>query len=58
MGAINLSIRNEWLLLKNFHKFYKEDVPWVQLVWSQHYSGNRLPILEGRQWGLFGGVIF
>ena len=35
---INLKIHNEALLLKFLHKFFnKLDIPWVNLVWDNHY---------------------
>lgn len=37
-GIINLSLQNDALLLKQLHKFYsKQDVPWVNLLWSTYY---------------------
>jgi hypothetical protein len=39
LGVINLSVQNDALLLKHLHKFYyKADVPWMNLIWSKHYS--------------------
>jgi hypothetical protein len=38
LGVINLKIQNEALLLKFLHKFFnKKDVPWVHLIWNNHY---------------------
>lgn len=35
LGLLNLQLQNEALLLKQLHKFYsKQDVSWVNLVWS------------------------
>jgi hypothetical protein len=32
-------VQNDALLLKHLHKFYyKADVPWMNLIWSKHYS--------------------
>lgn len=39
LGVINLNVQNDALLLKHLHKFYNiVDVPWVQLIWSKHYT--------------------
>lgn len=39
LGIINLYVQNDALLLKQLHKFYsKQDVPWVQLIWSTYYT--------------------
>jgi hypothetical protein len=44
LGIINLRLQNEVLLMKNLHKFYnKEDLPWVQLIWSNYYRNGCLP---------------
>lgn len=38
LGIKNLSVQNDALLLKHLHKFYnRDDVPWVDLVWTKHY---------------------
>lgn len=43
LGIINLRLQNDALLLTQLHKFYnKEDVPWVNLVWSKYYT-DRVP---------------
>lgn len=43
LGVINLKLQNDALLMKHLSKFYnKEDIPWVQLVWSRYYS-NKVP---------------
>ena len=35
---INLKIHNEALLLKFLHKFFnKLDIPWMHLIWDNHY---------------------
>ena len=35
LGAIDLYVQNDALLLKNLHKFYnKEDLPWVRLIFE------------------------
>jgi hypothetical protein len=40
LGVINLEIQNKALLLKQLHKFYnKENIPWVNLVWSLYGPG-------------------
>jgi hypothetical protein len=44
LGLKNLNIMNDALLTKHLHKLYnKEDVPWVQLVWSTHYIDGKVP---------------
>jgi hypothetical protein len=44
LGLKNLRIMNEALLIKHLHKFYnKEDVPWVQLIWNNHYLDDQIP---------------
>ena len=41
LGVINLRLQNDALLLKQLNKFYnKEDIPWVQLVWSKYYDAK------------------
>lgn len=41
LGALNLYIQNESLLLKHLHKFFnKIDVPWVQMIWNCHYPNG------------------
>jgi hypothetical protein len=35
LGVLHLQTQNKALLLKNLHKFYnREDIPWVNLIWS------------------------
>jgi hypothetical protein len=30
--------------MKYLHKFYnKDDLPWVQLIWSKYYENGKLP---------------
>jgi hypothetical protein len=39
LGALNLYVQNDALLLKHLHKFYaKKNIPWVNLIWSTYYS--------------------
>ena len=39
LGVLNLRLQNDALLLKQLHKFYsRENIPWVQLIWSKYYS--------------------
>jgi hypothetical protein len=39
LGVINLRRQNDVLLIRHLHKFYnKEDLPWVQLIWSNYYG--------------------
>jgi hypothetical protein len=43
LGILNLRLQNDALLLKHLHKFYnKENIPWVNLVWSKYYI-NKVP---------------
>lgn len=54
LGVINLRVQNESLLLKHLHKIYNHvDTPWVELLWTNYDSVNRLPSLQGPQKGLF-----
>jgi hypothetical protein len=35
--------------MKHLHKFYnKEDLSWVQLIWSNYYSNGKLPSVVKR----------
>jgi hypothetical protein len=44
LGIINLILQNEILLMKNLHKFYnKEELSWVQLIWSNYYRNGHIP---------------
>jgi hypothetical protein len=39
--------------MKHLHKFCnKEDLPWVQLIWSNYYSNGKLPsvVKRGSSW--------
>ncbi|WVZ77127.1 hypothetical protein U9M48_025027 [Paspalum notatum var. saurae] len=39
LGAVDLRVQNDGLLLKQLHKFYsKKEVPWVQLIWESYYQ--------------------
>jgi len=50
LGVLNLRTQNESLLLKNLHKFFnRTDLPWVQLIWNQHYHQGRLPTPGSRR---------
>ena len=43
LGILNLRLQNDALLLKHLHKFYnRENIPWVNLVWSKYYT-NKVP---------------
>jgi hypothetical protein len=45
--------QNDVLLMKHLHKFYnKEDLPWVQLVWTNYYGNGKLPgmVKRGSFW--------
>jgi hypothetical protein len=48
LGVLNLRLRCALiydcnaLLLKHLHKFYKENIPWVQLIWHKYYR-NKVP---------------
>lgn len=44
LGVTNLSTHNDAMLLKYLHKFYtKADIPWVNLIWENYYSHEKLP---------------
>lgn len=43
LGVLNLKTQNEALLLKNLDKFFnRRDIPWVKLIWENHYSNEKL----------------
>jgi hypothetical protein len=43
LGVLNLKWQNDWLLVKQLHKFYnKVDTPWVNLIWTKYYQ-NKVP---------------
>ena len=40
LGILDIQIQNTGLLLKFLHNFYnKNDVPWVNLIWTTFYEG-------------------
>jgi hypothetical protein len=44
LGVLDLKTQNKALLLKQLHKFFnKADIPWVHLVWENHYYNVNLP---------------
>jgi hypothetical protein len=44
LGVINLRVQNEALLIKNLHKFFnRQELPWVQLIWTKYYSNGKIP---------------
>ncbi|WVZ94823.1 hypothetical protein U9M48_040667, partial [Paspalum notatum var. saurae] len=44
LGVIDLKVHNTCLLLKNLHKFFnKENLPWVNLIWTSYYQNFTLP---------------
>ena len=44
LGVRNLKTQNQALLLKHLHIFYnRADIPWVHLIWEQHYNAGNLP---------------
>jgi hypothetical protein len=44
LGVLDLYTHNEAMLMKFLHKFYsKADIPWINLVWAQYYSRDKLP---------------
>lgn len=50
LGVLNLHTQNESLLHKNLHKFFNiTDLPWVHLIWNQHYQNGRLPMPGSRR---------
>jgi hypothetical protein len=45
LGVLDLTTQNQSLLMKHLHKFFnKLPIPWVQLIWDQHYSRDNLPV--------------
>jgi hypothetical protein len=48
-----LRAQNEALLIKNLDKFYnREELPWVQLLWTKYYSNGKVPgqSMKGSFW--------
>jgi hypothetical protein len=44
LGVLHLETHNEFLLLKNFDKFFnKADTPWVHLVLEKHFNNGKFP---------------
>jgi hypothetical protein len=44
LGVIRLETQNEALLLKYLHKFFNNhDLPWVNIIWNNYYTTDRLP---------------
>ena len=44
LGVKNLRIQNISLLMKILFKFMShKDIPWVQLIWQEHYNEKKLP---------------
>jgi hypothetical protein len=44
LGVIRLNVQNDALLMKNLDKiFNKNDLPWVNLVWSNYYRNGTVP---------------
>lgn len=57
LGVLNLEIQNKALLMKQLHKFYsKENVPWVNLVWSLY--GDRVPHAQSKRGSFWWRDIF
>lgn len=53
LGVLNLQTQNEAPILKYLDKcLNKADIPWVHLVWENHYSNCKLPnhIKRGSFW--------
>jgi hypothetical protein len=49
LGLLNLSVQNDYLLIKHLHKFYnKADLPWVKMSWELYYSTS-LPPARSRE---------
>jgi hypothetical protein len=45
LEAINLSVYNDYLLMKHLHKFNnKVDLTWVKLVWGSYYLQDLPPV--------------
>jgi hypothetical protein len=44
LGVIKLRLQNDTLLLKNLDEFFSRDnLPWINLIWSQYYSNGPVP---------------
>jgi hypothetical protein len=54
LGVLDLKIQNIALLMKFLHKLYgRQDIPWLNLVWSSYYTSSRVPhgsIEKGSFW--------
>lgn len=54
LGILDLKTQNECLLMKNLHEFFnRSDILWVHLIWSNHYSSNRMAHADGPVRGSF-----
>jgi hypothetical protein len=41
LGVIKLRLQNDALLMKKLDKFFfKADMPWVNLIWTQYYGNG------------------
>jgi hypothetical protein len=44
LGVLKISVQNDALLLKNYHKFFNRlDLPWVHLLWDNYYNSGSVP---------------
>jgi hypothetical protein len=44
LGILKLATHNESLLMKNLHKLFNtHKLPWVSLVWNNHYKSGIVP---------------
>ena len=44
LGVINLETHKNAMLLKFLYKFFNRmDIPWVHLIWDNHYQNDKLP---------------
>ena len=56
LGVLCLETQNDALLMKFLHKFYNRmEIPWVSLIWNNHYRNGRLP--DGKFRVHFGGEV-
>jgi hypothetical protein len=45
LGIIHLGTQNKALLMKNLHKILnRQDIPWVNIVWYNHYKDSATPL--------------
>lgn len=47
LGVLHFAAQNEALQVKNLHNFFNRiNVPWVNMVWSNHSRDGLIPLLR------------